>query len=596
MAEGVEKEIINRKYEPKGGVNEIPENVKKEMEKTKKKLDELKKYIIKKYPYTIALGILPPQYAKKYEEEEGMREEDKKKKLIHLAMIIPEEKEKEILKIKNELIKYVKEKKQNIWFHIESTTYLWEDCFDGKYELVEGIAMSFPLHDKGFLGALRVVSIHKSLVLRKFEKYVVSYVIAGSFLRGTATKTSDIDVFIIINDTDVKRMPRLELKEKLRAIIYSYVNEAMALAGVKNTLHIQTYLLTEFWDAVKDAHPVIFTFIRDGVAIYDQGTFTPWKLLLRMGKLKPSPEAIEMFMTSGEKTKDLVNRRLIDAMMDIYYGILTPSQALIMLYGMAPPTHKETPDLMKKIFVIEEKLLEKKYSDFLTKVVNMFKDYEHGKLKTITGKEIDQLKKDSDDYMKRLKELRVQIEKRSQEKIVEDTHKEVFDLLKNIFNNKGQDALIKEFEKQLVKKGKISGKSLTILKDIVDAKKKIKTKGKSKIKKNEVENIRKNGVLLINSLVEYSQRRDLMALQKNRMLIEYGKNKEKKVELLVTNSGAFLLDETSIKKIEKNKIKKSNRKELEQALKSIKAEKPTDLNPKIFDVLKKELGSFEIKL
>jgi len=73
-------------------------------------------------------------------------------------------------------------------------------------------------------------------------------------------KTSDVDVFIVINDTDVKRMPRLELKERLRGIIYQYVAEAASLAGVKNKLEPQIYLLTDFWESVKDAHPVIFTF------------------------------------------------------------------------------------------------------------------------------------------------------------------------------------------------------------------------------------------------------------------------------------------------------------------------------------------------
>ena len=76
--------------------------------------------------------------------------------------------------------------------------------------------MSFPLYDKGLLGAMRVTEIHKSLVLQKFEKYVVSYVLGGSLIRGEATKDSDVDVFVIINDTDVKRMPRLELKGKIK--------------------------------------------------------------------------------------------------------------------------------------------------------------------------------------------------------------------------------------------------------------------------------------------------------------------------------------------------------------------------------------------
>ncbi len=48
--------------------------------------------------------------------------------------------------------------------------------------------MSYPLYDDGILGALRVAEIHKSLVLQKFEKYVVSYVIGGSLVRGDAVK------------------------------------------------------------------------------------------------------------------------------------------------------------------------------------------------------------------------------------------------------------------------------------------------------------------------------------------------------------------------------------------------------------------------
>ena len=215
---------------------------------------------------------------------------------------------KEIPKIKKAIIRTIEKIKQKIWVQVKTPADIWEICFDSKFELMNAIAMSFPLHDKGILGALRVAEIHKSLVLQKFEKYVVSYVIGGSLVRGDAIKTSDVDVFVIINDTDVKRMPQIELKERLRSIIYQYVAEAGAMAGVKNKLEPQIYLLTDFWEAVKDAHPVMFTFIRDGVPIYDRGTFMPWKALLKMGKLKPSPEAIDMFMSMGDNTAKRAER------------------------------------------------------------------------------------------------------------------------------------------------------------------------------------------------------------------------------------------------------------------------------------------------
>src|SRR5680860_704080 len=96
--------------------------------------------------------------------------------------------------------------------------------------------------------------------------------------------------------------------------------------------------MTEFWEAVKDAHPVMFTFIRDGVPLYDRGTFLPWKSLLRMGKIKPSPEAIDMFMSSGNKLKETIDKRIFDvATLDLFWGISTPTQGLLMLYGLSPP-------------------------------------------------------------------------------------------------------------------------------------------------------------------------------------------------------------------------------------------------------------------
>ena len=268
--------------------------IQKEMEKTKKELDKFKSYAVKKYPFVQSISLLPPQSVKFFIDEEEVPKETEKH--MHLYVVMPEEKFKEFPKIKPDLIKQLSSLKQKTWLHLKTPIDIWEICLDSKFELVGSIAMSFPLYDKGILGALRVSEIHKSLVLQKFERYVVSYVIGGSLVRGEAVKSSDVDVFIIINDTDVKRMSRLELKERLRGIIYQYVAEASALAGVKNKLNVQVYLLTDFWESVKDAHPVMFTFIRDGVPIYDRGTFMPWKALLKMGKLKPSQEAIDMLM------------------------------------------------------------------------------------------------------------------------------------------------------------------------------------------------------------------------------------------------------------------------------------------------------------
>ncbi len=498
---------IDHKYAEKKPIS--PENnleIKKEMEKTKKELEKIKNFIVKKYKFIQAIGVLPPQAIPLFIDEEEVPKETEK--YMQLYVIVPEANFKEIPKIKKEIIKEIENIKteQKIWLQIKTPVDIWELCLDSKFDIVSAIGMSFPLFDKGFLGALRFTEVHKSLVLQKFEKYVVSYVVVGSFIRGEATKTSDVDVSIIINDTDVKRMPRLELKERLRAIIYQYVAEAAALAGVKNELHIQTYLLTDFWDAVKDAHPVMFTFIRDGIPLHDRGTFMPWKALLKMGKLRPSPESIDMFMKTAEKTKEMIERRLIDAMIDVYYGVLNPSQALIMLYGASPPTHKETPKLMEEIFVKKEKMLKKSDINILEKTVKMFKEYEHDTKYKISGNEVDKLVKESEDYMGKLKKLREQIEKRTQEKIIEQNYKDIFELMESIVGKKSPEQTLVEFEK-LVKKGQFTPLDLRILGSIIKARKEFR---KGKLNFHHVEDARKEASILISNLIEYNQRCELV--------------------------------------------------------------------------------------
>lgn len=562
----------------------------KEMEKVRKELDEVKKYILGKYKYVTAIGIIPPQAADLFDDENELTEAERKLKPMHLVVMLEDDKEKEFNTVKNDIVKKLKDDKQNIWVNLFLEKDLWEVCMDSKYSVIEGIGMCFPLFDKGILGALRVAQIHKSLVLKKFEKYVYSYVVWGSLARGEVQKTSDVDVGVIIDDTDVKRMPRLELKEKLRNIIYSYVMQAEELAGVKNKLSPNIYLLTEFWEGVKDANPIFYTFLRDGVPLYDRGGFLPWKLLLRMGKIKPSPESIDLFMSMGDKTKEIVQRRLLDIVIgDIYWGVITPSQAMLMLYGLPPPTVKETVNEFRRVFVEKEKMVEKKYADILEEIaIKYYKGYEHGKVKEVSGKEVDKLLKDSQDYLKRLKELREDIEKDMQKKIFDEIYLNVFKMLKAVFGEHGENELIKEFEKELVNKGKANPRYLHTLNELLSFKKDFKDK---KIPtKHAFENLRKDSVYLIESLIEYSQRKELGLLEKIKISIS---SNGKHGELFLVNP-AFLVFENKVKKIT-DKITDSDNNELNKALSEHKGHK-VKIDNHMMDLLRAELGEFELHL
>jgi predicted nucleotidyltransferase len=560
-----------------------------DFDKIKTKLDDFKKKVLKKYKFTRSICVLPGQASPIVEEDEAIPKEISDTKPLYVIMLIPEEEYKNIPKIKPEIIKLVKETGENIWVIIKTEVDLWNYGLDSKFDLLDAVSAGFPLHDNGFIGALRVANIHKSLVLRKFEKYVASYVIGGSLIRGTATADSDVDVFVVIDDTDVKRMPRLELLEKLRGIIYDYIREATALAGVKNILNVQVYLLTDFWQNVKDAHPVMFTFIRDGVPLYDRGTFIPWKLLLKMGKIRPSPESIDLYMKQGDQTEEIVKRRLLDAMVDIYYGIITPTQALIMLAGEAPPVPKVLPEETKKLFYDKEKLMSEKELKVLEKVVHLFKQYEYGKLKEYRGKEIDVLMEECKEYNKKMKALRLKIEKKMHDKSINELRDNIFKILETFFGKKKQEELIKEFDTKIVKKGKISPRFSAIINDIFKIKEKIKS---GKLTAFDADKVKKDAIELLDSLVEYGQRADIVAAEKGTMQIQYKGNR--KAELVLMGEKNFLIDGKEIKKIEKDKISVSSREEFEKALGENKGKLSTSVPVDVFLTLEKELGKFDI--
>lgn len=586
--------------------NEINETLKKKMDKTQKDLAEFQKALLKKFKYVEAIGIIPSQANKKIEEEYEVPTEDSKRELIHLLIVIPEKHFKEIGQVRLEAIALSKKINNKFWAHIMTPVDVFNLGLDSKFDIMEAVSMSYPVLDKGLLGALRVSQIHKSLVLKKFEKYVSSYVIGGSLVRGETKPTSDVDVFVVIDDTDVKRMPRLELKEKLRGIIYSYIAEAEAIAGVKNKLSPQIYLMTDFWESVKDAHPVMFTFIRDGVPLYDRGAFLPWKSLLRMGRIRPSPEAIDMFMSSGDKLKETVERRIFDiAVLDLFYGVSTPTQGLLMLYGQAPGNVYDTTKSFRETFVKKEKLVEAKYADILDEIaLKYYKGMEHGKVKPgdIDGKLLDKLSKDALDYISRLKDLRAQIEKRINEKSIKEIYEQVFGMLEAILDKKSESALIKSFEEEMIKSGKFPSKFLDSLKSIAELKKSFEEKKKTKKKKKskddktegaeerrKVDQARKDAAEILNGLIEYTQRKDLALIEKKRYILR-AKNLEAEVFFL---DKTFVVFKTKIQRVSSNSLVDSNAKELQEALVK-KGDGKVVIDLKALDVLKDAYGDFDL--
>ena len=484
---------------------EIPKEVQKKLDALKAKIEQFKKSILKeKNNNIIGISLLPP--------------EKENKELVNVLVLINADNEKDPVTFMDKTIKSVekqaKELDKNLKPRVMSLFDLRESCYDAKYEVLKMIAMSAPVYDPmDVIAALRISEIHKTMAIKKFEKYIVSYVAAGSLFRGE--KSNDIDVYLIVDDTDVKRMSRTELRDKLGAIIRGMGAQAAELTGIKKTFHIQTYILTDFWESIKDAHPVIFTLLRDGVPLFDRGVFMPWKLLLKMGRIRPSQEAIEMQMDIGERLIERTKYKLLSVVgEDLYYAVLNPAQAALMLYGIAPPTPKETIELLDKIFVKQEKMLEKKYVDILEKIRVYYKDIEHRKIQKISGKDIDELLINCEDYLKRIKKLFEQIQKKKDIENVEETYdsctkiaREMIELNKIKFT----DATLLSSFKQVIEKEKLPSHLGDILKQVMYIKRDYKTK---KLTTQEIEKVRRDARIYMKNCVDYIQRRNLFELSK----------------------------------------------------------------------------------
>lgn len=563
----------------------LPPELEKKLQVLKEKLDSFKAKVLDKFAdYIVGIALLPPEQppkpegpqsgqpqeekAEKTEKEKADKEksdkadQEKEEQKINVLVVVDDTTSQKMTKDElyqkfSEIIKKIAtEVDKNIVPQSILLTDLWMNCYDAKYDLNRLISMSAPIHDTGMLQAIKIAEIHKSMVIKKFDKYILSYVLAGSLTQGRATATSDIDVWIVIDDTDVKKMTRLELKDKLRAIIIGMGVEAGEMTGIKNKLNIQVYILTDFWESLKEANPIIFTLLRDGVPFYDRGIFMPWKQLLRMGRIKPSREAIDLFMSTGEQSITRIKYRLKEmGMEDTYYAILTPSQAALMLYGIPPPTPRETPDVMEEIFVKKEKMLEKEFVDILKKNVELRKKIEHGDKKELSGTELDEYITSAEKYLKRIRELFKEIESKHDEKSILGLYDEVLTIIRDVLKLEGiekakDEEIIHLFEKELITTGKVPARYLRDLEEIIEAKKKHDQK---KITKADIEKARKGSSGLFQFLVEYMQRKRGRELERAKIKIKHG---EKFGEVVLLDKVAFVIHDLDAKelRIEKAEI------------------------------------------
>ncbi|MEM0379368.1 MAG: hypothetical protein QXG71_01230 [Nanopusillaceae archaeon] len=381
----------------------------------KEKKEEIIKLLEDLYFYVKKIDFLDAEELKKKYENEI-------KNKNHLVILISDydlESLEEKIKLKYELlenfINYIKEKNLDLWVHVITMTDIKDISMDSRFDLLDLIASGEVIYDKGILEIFKLVVLHKNLLIETFSKYVVAYALAGSQVKGRNVETSDVDVYVIIDDTDVKKHTHEELKSKLYQIVNSKAIECQIILNSKKILHPQVYTLTEFWYSLAEANPVIYTFLRDGIAFYDRGVYIAWKQLLTKGIIKPSKEAGDKLLNSSdlmiketkERLKTTINILLIE---NVAISMITSAQAVLISYGLPPTDPKETINYIKEIFVKEKGILEEDYIKNLEEIWNLRKKFEHGEIKEFEYNDLIKWIDIAEKFVNRMKVLKILID------------------------------------------------------------------------------------------------------------------------------------------------------------------------------------------
>lgn len=226
-------------------------------------------------------------------------------------------------------------------------------------------------------------------ILQELKELVRSIVIFGSNTNSTLTKTSDIDLMIVLDNVSVYVSP--ELRESYHIIVNKLVE------NISPKFHIMTVNLSDFWDMSRKGDPIMVNILRFGVALFDRDLVTPMQYLLEIGKIKPTRESLFNYKARGETLLEENKRHLELAFLDLYYGVVDSTHAILMLEKITPPSPKEMPELFKKYYG-KDKVLSK-FVDVIDKFYLLSKNIEYKKDITIDGKTYDLYYKLANEYI-----------------------------------------------------------------------------------------------------------------------------------------------------------------------------------------------------
>jgi predicted nucleotidyltransferase len=220
-----------------------------------------------------------------------------------------------------------------------------------------------------------------SRLKKAYGDMIKSVLIFGSAARGDMKEGSDIDVWVVVDDTANKRT---EDVNKIRMQIQLIATEL-------KDIHPQMNTLTEFWNWMKTGSPELFNFLRVGFVVYDTGFIKPVQRMLQKGLLSPSEETAALKVKSSETIMKRVESVFKTMIFDLRYAATDICQAVIIYHYKEAPDQKTMPNYLKRL--VKDKKLPEEYVEKYERLNKLWKDIDHNIIKNIT---IDHVKEAMD--------------------------------------------------------------------------------------------------------------------------------------------------------------------------------------------------------
>ncbi len=230
-------------------------------------------------------------------------------------------------------------------------------------------------------------------IRKTYGDIIKSVLIFGSVARGDMKKTSDADVWVILDDTATKSSEDLERIRTQLQLISSEMKD----------IHVQTTGLTEFWGWMKRGSPELFNYLRVGLVIYDTGFVKPVQRMLKAGLLPPSEETVAIKARSAKAHLEKVRLSMKAMIFDLRYAATDACQSVIMYYYKTTPDQKAMPEELKKLVI--DKKLEPEYVEKFVELNKLWKDIDHGRIKKVEPEHLARAMNLATDIIERMKKL-----------------------------------------------------------------------------------------------------------------------------------------------------------------------------------------------